>query len=101
MKGRAVSEVIPLRPTLPKADLLWAVIASQGRRKVIADVHMSQKAAEADRQWRTAQVRTYSRFLISEQQPPPVYHIERIRRAELPKRWAPLPALGMLRGRFI
>ncbi|EHH68266.1 hypothetical protein [Gluconobacter morbifer] len=96
-----MSEIIPLRPALPKADTLWAVIAFQGKRRVIADLHLSREAAEADCQWRMAQVRAYARFLISEQQPPPAYMVERIRKTDLPRRWEPLPALGMLRGRFI
>ncbi|UMM08311.1 hypothetical protein MKW11_14145 [Gluconobacter frateurii] len=96
-----MSEVIPLRPSLPKADTLWAVIASQGKRTVIADIHLSRDAAESDCQWRASQVRAYAHFLMGEQQPPPSYHVRRIARAELPRRWAPLPALGMLRGRFI
>ncbi|MDI6653743.1 hypothetical protein QMA67_12460 [Gluconobacter japonicus] len=94
-------EVIPLRPGLPKADTLWAVIASQGKRTVIADIYVSREAAESDCQWRTSQVRAYAHFLMGEQKPPPSYHIRRIARAELPRRWTPLPALGILRGRFI
>lgn len=96
-----MSEIVPLRPALPAADILWAVVATQGRKRVIADVHLSREAAEADCSWRAAQVRAYAHFLLHERRAPPVYRVERIRRAELPGRWSPLPALGMLRGRLI
>jgi hypothetical protein len=33
--------------------------------------------------------------------PMPHYSVAPIRRADLPRKWAPLPALGFLRGRFI
>ncbi|MBF0859298.1 hypothetical protein HKD24_08735 [Gluconobacter sp. LMG 31484] len=62
---------------------------------------MTQKEAEADRQWRVGQVSAYSVFLRTEKQDVPVYRIEKIKRADLPRNWRPLPALGMLRGRLI
>jgi hypothetical protein len=31
----------------------------------------------------------------------PHYSVAPIRRADLPKKWSPLPALGFLRGQFI
>jgi len=100
-KGIAVSEIIPLRPALPKSDTFWAVLASQGKHTVIANIYMTQKEAEADWQWRVGQVSAYSLFLRTEKQDVPVYRIEKIKRSDLPRNWAPLPALGMLRGKFI
>jgi hypothetical protein len=46
-------------------------------------------------------VRTYAGFLQSARQPAPHYSVAPIRRADLPRKWTPLPALGLLRGRFI
>ncbi|AQS87674.1 hypothetical protein AA101099_2664 [Neoasaia chiangmaiensis NBRC 101099] len=96
-----MNQIIAFRPPLPNVDTLWAVIAQQGRQSRIADVHASQSAAEADRDWRAQQVRAYTQFLIGEQQPLPRYSVRSIRRAELPRAWRPLPALGFLRGRFV
>ena len=96
-----MSEIIAFRPPLPQTDTLWAVIARQGRRTRIADVHATQEAARADLAWRMQQVVAYARFLIGEAQPLPAYTIRKIARAELPRSWRPLPALGFLRGRVV
>ncbi|AOX16062.1 hypothetical protein [Kozakia baliensis] len=95
-----MSQVIAFRPPLPNVDTLWAVVAQQGRRLRIADVHASRDAAQADCDWRAQQVRIYTQFLLGERQPLPRYSIRSIKRAELPRAWRPLPALGFLRGQF-
>ncbi|QDH18078.1 hypothetical protein E3D00_09565 [Swingsia samuiensis] len=76
-------------------------MATQGKRNVIANVYILKEKAEADCHWRTSQVRVYSSFLRSEQQIIPRYWVKKIKKAELPKRWSPLPALGILRGKMI
>lgn len=96
-----MNEIVPFSRKLPQGDVLWAVIARQGRQARIADVHTSRPAAETDRDWRAAQVRAYTRFLIGERQPLPQYSVLSIKRADIPRGWRPLPALGFLRGRFI
>ncbi|WP_025841630.1 endonuclease/exonuclease/phosphatase family protein [Asaia platycodi] len=93
-----MSQLLMFRPPLPNADRLWAVIAWQGRRSRIANVHVSHEAAEADCAWRSRQVREYRQFLASEQKAPLRYEMRQIARAEIPKGWSPLPALGFLRG---
>ena len=93
-----MSEIIAFRSPLPQSDVLWAVVVRQGRQTRIADVHATEGAAKADRSWRAQQVRAYTRFLIGEDRPLPAYTIRTIRRAELPRAWRPLPALGFLRG---
>jgi hypothetical protein len=95
-----LSEVAVLRPT-GGDETLWAVIASIGRESRVAEIFHSRDAALADRAWRTQQVRAYATFLRSARQPAPHYSVTPIRRADLPRKWAPLPALGFLRGRFI
>ncbi|MBF0862503.1 hypothetical protein HKD22_10375 [Gluconobacter kanchanaburiensis] len=96
-----MSEIIPFRPQLPKSDTFWAVIAVQGKRTVIASVYATRSEAEADHVWRVDQVRTYGAFMRSERVTAPVYRVEQIRRSDLPRNWAPLPALGALCGRLI
>jgi len=81
-------------------DTLWAVVASVGRKHRVADVYTSRLAALADRTWREQQVRAYEAFLRSSRQPVPHYSVAPIRRADLPRKWQPLPALGFLRGQF-
>ncbi len=81
-------------------DTLWAVMASMGRKSRVAEVFASRAAALADRAWREQQVRAYGQFLRGSRQPPPIYSVAPIRRADLPKAWVPLPALGFLRGQF-
>ncbi len=82
-------------------DTLWAVVASVGRESRVADIYSSRDAALADRNWRAQQVHAYAGFLQSARQPAPHYSVAPIRRADLPRKWTPLPALGFLRGRFI
>ncbi|GBQ29186.1 hypothetical protein HLH34_04120 [Gluconacetobacter azotocaptans] len=96
-----MSEIIAFRGTARKDDTLWAVIASAGRTMRIADVYPARAAAMADRDWREQQVRAYAQFLRQTRQPAPRYSVAPIRRADLPRAWRPLPALGFLRGQFI
>lgn len=98
----AVTDVIPfVRDERGREDRIWAVVAEAGRTSRIADIHPSRDAALADRAWREQQVRAYAHFLRSVRQPIPRYSVAPIRRADLPRSWTPLPALGFLRGRFI
>ena len=82
-------------------DQLWAVVASIGRTSRVAEVFSSRLAALADRAWREQQVTAYANFLRSSKQPAPVYSIKPIRRADLPRSWRPLPALGFLQGKLM
>jgi len=82
-------------------DTLWAVFATVGRTSRVAEVFRSRAAALADRDWRDQQLRAYADFLLRSGQPVPHYSVAPITRAELPRKWTPLPALGFLRGRFI
>ena len=84
-----------------REDQLWAVIASIGRTTRIAAVFSSRLAALSDRDWREQQVKDYANFLRSARQPAPCYTVTPIKRAELPRSWRPLPALGFLQGKFI
>ena len=84
-----------------REDQFWAVIASVGRTRRIAEIFSSREAALADRAWREAQLRAYAGFLRSSRQPPPSYTVVPMKRADLPKAWRPLPALGFLRGQFV
>jgi hypothetical protein len=84
-----------------REDRFWAVIASIGRTRRIAEIFSSKEAALADRAWREAQIKAYAGFLRSSRQPPPNYTVEPMKRADIPKTWRPLPALGFLRGQFI
>lgn len=81
-------------------DTLWAVIASVGKTHRVAEVYANRMAALADRTWREQQVRAYEAFLRNAKQPVPYYSVTPIRRADLPRKWKPLPALGFLRGQF-
>ncbi len=99
-----MSDVIPFsrdRDERTREDRMWAVMADAGRISRIADIYASRDAALADRDWREQQVKAYAHFLRSASQPIPRYSIAPIRRADLPRSWTPLPALGFLRGRFI
>jgi len=78
-------------------DTLWAVIATAGRKSRVANVYRSRSDALEDRQWRADQVSAYADFLNRSAQPLPCYSVAPIRRADLPKAWRPLPALGFLR----
>lgn len=82
-------------------DRPWAVIATIGRVVRIADIHASHARAEADRAWREQQVKAYLGFLTRSQQPVPRYSIRPMSRAQLPRGWRPMPALGFLYGRMI
>jgi len=81
-------------------DSLWAVVATTGRVIRIAEIFQNRAAALADQAWREAQVRAYASFLETAAQPTPIYSIKPVRRADLPRRWRPLPALGFLNGRM-
>ena len=82
-------------------DTLWAVMASIGRTTRVAEIFPNRIAALADRAWREQQVRDYEHFLKTTRQGVPRYSVAPIRRADLPRAWKPLPALGFLRGQFI
>ena len=82
-------------------DTLWAVVATVGRANRVAEVFRNRASALQDRDWRAQQVRAYEDFLRRAEQPVPHYSVAPIRRADLPSKWTPLPALGFLRGRFI
>ena len=94
-----MTEIIRLPAT--RDDTLWAVMASMGRANRIAEIYPSRDAALADRSWREQQVSAYAAFLRGSRQPVPRYSVAPIRRADVPKAWRPLPALGFLRGQFI
>lgn len=85
----------------PADDTMWAVVASVGRNNRIAEIFPTRLAALADRAWREQQVRAYAALLRATRQPPPRYSVAPIRRADLPRAWRPLPALGFLRGQFV
>ena len=93
-----MSEVI----NLPRArdDTMWAVIASIGRNSRVANIYPSRAAALDDRAWREQQVAAHAGFLRTCHQPAPRYSVAPMRRADLPRGWKPLPALGFLRGQF-
>lgn len=82
-------------------DTLWAVMASVGRKTRIAETYPSRMAALADRAWREQQVRAHASFLRTCRQPVPRYSVAPVCRADLPRGWTPLPALGFLHGQFI
>lgn len=93
-----MSEPVPLRP---RDDTMWAVVAQLGRTSRVAEIFPNRLAALADRSWREQQVRAYAGLLRGSRQPVPQYSVTPIRRADLPRSWTPLPALGFLRGQFI
>ena len=97
------TRVVSTLVSVPRGDedTLWAVVATVGRRHRVAEVFRSRTAALADRDWRAEQVRAYRDFLQRAEQPVPFYSVAPIRRADLPRKWVPLPALGFLRGQFI
>lgn len=84
-----------------REDTQWAVLASVGRASRVAEIYSTRAAALRDRAWREAQVRAYAHFLESLRQGLPHYSVVPMRRADLPRSWKPLPALGFLRGKFI
>jgi hypothetical protein len=81
-------------------DTLWAVVATVGRKSRIAEVYRSRDQALKDSAWRDQQVRAYADWLVRARQPIPHYSVAPIRRADLPRKWRPLPALGFLRGQM-
>ncbi|MBO1360938.1 MULTISPECIES: hypothetical protein [Acetobacter] len=81
-------------------DGMWAVVALIGRTRKVANIYPTREAALTDCAWRRDQVRAYAHFLEQSPDPAPTYHIAPIHRAELPKGWKPMPALGVLHGRF-
>lgn len=89
--------------SLPRVaeDTMWAVVASLGRQQRVAEIFPNRTAALADMTWRMQQVQAYAAFLARARQPEPRYSVAPIRRADLPRSWKPLPALGFLRGQFI
>jgi hypothetical protein len=99
--GQLSVMVEPVGLHTARDDTLWAVVASMGRTTRVAEIFSNHLAALADKAWREQQVRAYENFLRSSQQPPPSYHVRPIKRAELPRSWRPLPALGFLHGKFV
>jgi hypothetical protein len=98
-----MGEIVQLprpRPSHPGEDTIWAVMAAVGKIERIADVYPTRVAALADRAWREQQVRAYAALLRATPQAIPRYSVAPIRRADLPRRWTPLPALGFLLGQF-
>ena len=93
--------VEPISLNSVRDDTMWAVVASMGRVTRVAEIFHSRTAAQADREWREQQVRAYAGFLRNARQPPPSYYIRPIKRAELPRSWRPLPALGFLHGKLV
>jgi hypothetical protein len=95
-----MSEVVAIRGSGRRDDSLWAVIVASGKTETIANIYPTRDAAMADRDWRATQVAAYAQFLRQARQPAPHYRISLIRRADLPRSWRPLPALGFLWGRL-
>jgi hypothetical protein len=93
--------VEPVNLSSVRDDTLWAVVASMGRTSRVAEIFSSRLAALADKAWREQQVRAYASFLRTARQPTPLYSVRPIRRADLPRSWRPLPALGFLHGKFV
>ncbi len=94
-----MSEVIAL--SRARDDTMWAVMANIGKTSRVAEIYPTRLAAMADRAWREQQVQNYADLLESCRQTMPRYSVVPMRRADLPRRWRPLPALGFLRGQFI
>jgi len=99
--GQPRRMVEPVSLNNARDDTLWAVIASMGRTTRVAEIFSNRMAALADKAWREQQVRAYANFLRTSTQPAPSYHIRPIKRAELPRAWRPLPALGFLHGKIV
>jgi hypothetical protein len=94
-----MSEVIRLPAA--RDDTLWAVVASLGRVTRIAELYPNRTAALADRDWRQQQATDYAAFLRTARQPVPNYSVTPVKRADIPKTWRPLPALGFLHGKLM
>jgi hypothetical protein len=99
--GQPSVMVEPVSLHAARDDTLWAVVASMGRTTRVAEIFSNHIAALADKAWREQQVRAYANFLRTARQPVPSYHVRPIRRAELPRAWRPLPALGFLNGKMV
>jgi hypothetical protein len=99
--GQPCFMVEPVSLSTARDDTLWAVVASMGRTTRVAEIFPNRLAAQADKVWREQQVRAYANFLRTSLQPAPSYHVRPIKRAELPRSWRPLPALGFLHGKFV
>jgi len=99
--GQLSPMVEPVSLNTARDDTLWAVVASMGRTTRVAEIFSNRVAALADKAWREQQVRAYANFLRTSTQPAPSYHIRPINRAELPRSWRPLPALGFLHGKIV
>lgn len=67
----------------------------------MAEVFSNRTAALADRVWREQQVQAYANFIRLACQPVPNFSVQPVKRADLPRGWKPLPALGFLRGKFV
>jgi len=94
-----MSEVIAF--SRARDDTLWAVVANIGKTNRVAEIYPTRMAALADRAWREQQVKGYADFLESCRQSVPRYSVVPMRRADLPRKWKPLPALGFLRGQLV
>lgn len=99
--GQPFPMVEPISLNTARDDTLWAVVASMGRTTRVAEIFSNRVAALADKAWREQQVRAYANFLRTSTQPAPSYDIRPIKRAELPRAWRPLPALGFLHGKIV
>ncbi|GAB6967415.1 hypothetical protein JCM25156A_14520 [Komagataeibacter kakiaceti JCM 25156] len=84
--------------TTARRDESWAVVARTGGGTCIASIYPTRAGAEADCEWRDRQVAAYRAFLERNDIPVPHYSIRPYRRADLPRAWRPLPALGFLHG---
>jgi hypothetical protein len=94
-----MSEVIALSHA--RDDTMWAVMANIGKTSRVAEIYPTRVAALADRAWREQQVQNYADLLEGCRQLMPRYSVVPMRRADLPRKWRPLPALGFLRGQFV
>ena len=92
-----MGKVVAFRTTA-RHDESWAVVASTGRDTRVASIYPTRAAAEADCEWRSRQVTAYHNFLERNDIAIPHYTIRPYRRADLPRTWRPLPALGFLHG---
>jgi hypothetical protein len=93
--------VEPVSISSYRDDTLWAVVASIGRTSRVAEVFPNRLSALADQAWREQQVNAYANFLKNSRQPTPSYTVRPIHRADLPRSWRPLPALGFLHGKLL
>jgi len=93
--------VEPVSLNTARDDTLWAVVASMGRTTRVAEIFSNHVAALADKDLLEQQVPASENFLRTSRQPAPSYHVRPIKRAELPRSWRPLPALGFLHGKFV